>query len=420
MNDHTTLFNFATALLIGALVGIEREKKRATEQEKGGLGVRSFILLAECGAVAAWISNQFNSFWIFAMGGLVVAAILLVGYAMHFRFQPNAGLTTEFAGMAVYLLGGMVLLNARQEAVFLAIVTLAALAYKQSLHSLVKKLGWNDIFAGLKLLIATFIVLPVLPNRFVDPWDSINPYRMWWLVILISGLSLVGYVATRWLGSHRGIPLTGLCGGLVSSTVVTLSLARRSREEPDPLTVPSLTAGILLAWLVMVVRILVLAAVISPPLVGALVRPMATLGILTVLVTFVFLLPALRHPPTEHEVSLRNPFSLTSAVKVAILFTIVLLLVAVVRNYSQDRGLYLVAFIAGLTDVDPITLSMGDFVKQGGVLTTAATAITLAAISNTLLKCALVLSLGSGPLKRRIAIAALILCGGTAASLWFS
>jgi uncharacterized membrane protein (DUF4010 family) len=256
-----------------------------------------------------------------------------------------------------------------------------------------------------------------LPNRTIDPWNAINPYRLWWLVILISGLSLVGYVATRWLGSKRGVPLTGFFGGLVSSTVVTLSLARRSRDENDPVAVPALAAGILLAWLIMVGRIAVIVAVIYLPLLRALIIPLVTLAVLTGLAALIFLLSTLRAPITEHQVSLRNPFSLTSAIKVALLFSVVLLVVALARKYYQGQGLYLISFFAGLTDVDPVALSMADFVKQGGAMNTAAVAITLAAISNTLLKAALVFALAQRPLKWRITLAALIICAGALVSL---
>src|SRR5262249_3127627 len=150
----------------------------------------------------------------------------------HARAQASFGLTTEVAAVVVYLLGGTVVLGSPALAAALAIATATLLAFKAPLHTLVERIGRDDLVAGLQLLIATFIVLPVLPREPVGPWHALVPYRMWWLVILISTLSLVGYVATRALGSGRGIPLTGLFGGLVSSTAVSLDFARRSRESP--------------------------------------------------------------------------------------------------------------------------------------------------------------------------------------------
>src|SRR4030095_14965546 len=138
-------------------------------------------------------------------------------------------LTPAPVSMSLYLLAGLTTFGHAGLAVALAIATSAVLAFKAPLHASVERIGRDDLYAALKLLIATFIVLPVLPDRTVDPWGALNPYKMWWLVILISGLSLLGYVATRWLGSGRGVPLTGLFGGLVSATGVTLSFARPSR-----------------------------------------------------------------------------------------------------------------------------------------------------------------------------------------------
>ena len=147
----------------------------------------------------------------------------------------------------------MVMFGERELAIALGVVTAAVLAYKQPLHGFVDKLGWDDVYAGLRLLIATFIALPLLPNRTIDPWGALNPYELWLLVILISSLSLVGYVLTRWLGPARGTALTGLTGGLVSSTAVTLSFAREARDNAQ--NVAALACGILLAWAVMFFRV---------------------------------------------------------------------------------------------------------------------------------------------------------------------
>ncbi len=151
------------------------------------------------------------------------------------------------------------------------------LAYKQPLHGFVEKLGWDDVYAGLRLLIATFIALPLLPNRAIDPWGALNPYELWLLVILISSLSLVGYVLTRWLGPARGTALTGLTGGLVSSTAVTLSFAREARDDPQ--NVASLACGILLAWAVMFVRVIVLVAVVNRKLLPEILVPFVLMGL---------------------------------------------------------------------------------------------------------------------------------------------
>jgi len=415
--DALLLRNFAIALFIGALVGIEREKKKSKEKENGIGGLRTFILFAEVGAIAAWLSVETQTPMVFVGIGALVTALVLAGYAFHARANPDAyGLTTEVAALGVYLLGGAVLFGHAEVAVALAIVTSAILAFKDPLHQAVEKLGRDDIFAGLKLLVATFIVLPLLPNRAIDPWDALNPYKLWWLVILISSLSLVGYAAVRWLGTERGTSLTGFFGGLVSSTAVTLSFSRRSKEEPK--LADALATGILLAWSVMFIRVLVEVAVVNAAMLPKIAVPLVTMGLtgLTVaLVLYRASATATKAPADkpQQEVVLKNPFSLTSAVKFGAFFAAVLLVVKLVQSLLPGQGLYLVAALAGLTDVDAITLSMANYAKSGGDENIAVGAITIAALTNTVVKCSLIVSLAAPALKTRMLVATgLIIVGG--------
>jgi len=403
--DLTVARNFLIALLIGALVGIEREKNKTVEQEISFGGLRTFILFAQAGAVSAWLTLHFNTPWIFIAGLLAVAAAVLTGYAMEIRGQAkHIGLTTEIAAITVYLLGGTVMAGYPAGAVALAIVTSSVLAFKQPLHGIVAKLGTDDIYAGLKLLIATFIVLPLLPTEAVDPWGALNPYRLWLLVILISLLALVGYVAVRWLGSTRGTAITAIAGGLVSSTAVSLSMARQSRVEPGAIAAEAFTAGVLLAWAVMFARVVLTITIVYPGLVTHVLLPFGVMAIGSAAAGAWFFR---RHHTGAHaapasDMNLRNPFSLTAATQFGLLFAAVLLLVKLAETYAPATGVYVVSAIAGLTDVDAITLSMSDFARRGGNLAMAASAITIAAVSNTLVKCGLVTVLGSPPMRARI------------------
>ncbi len=243
--------------------------------------------------------------------------------------------------------------------------------------------------------------------------QALNPYTLWLLVILISGLSLVGYVAVRWLGSSRGTAVTGITGGLVSSTAITLTFARQSRLDPDPLASDTLAAGILLAWVVMFARVVVTVAIVYAPLVRNVLVPFAAMGTVAAVLAVVFYrLGASRRRPVEpsEEVQVKNPFSLMAASKFGLLFALVLVIVKLTERYASVEGLYLVAAIAGITDVDAITLSMAGYARHGGGPGVAAAAITVAALSNTLVKCGMVAVLGSRPLRLRLA-------GATAAIL---
>jgi len=409
--------NFATALLIGALAGIDREKKKSLEGDVGIGGIRTFILFAQAGAVSAWLSQVLGSPWIFAATVGAVSAVVIAGYVVHARAKPNAfGLTTEIAAVGVCLLGGACVVGHPGVAVALGIVTSAALAAKQPLHRLVAKLGTDDIYAGLKLLVATFIVLPLLPDRPLDPWGALNPYELWWLVILISSLSLVGYVTVRWLGRERGTLVTGLAGGLASSTAVTLSFARRSRDEGGARLAGALAAGILIAWGVMFIRVVVLVAVIHAPLVPRVLVPFTAMGLVTLLLSALLLARKGVGPASSEasqDVPLKNPFSLTAAIRFGLFFAAVLLVVKIVQDSFPGQGLLGVAALAGLTDVDAIVLSMARLARAGSDPATAASAITVAALSNTVVKAGLAAALGAPALGRKAVLAtALILVAG--------
>jgi uncharacterized membrane protein (DUF4010 family) len=417
------LVDFAIALFIGALVGIEREKKQEDEEDRGIGGLRTFILFAEAGAVAAWLSVRLATPAIFVGAGALITALVVAGYVSWARAHPrDLGLTTEAAAIVVYLLGGLTIHGDGGLAVALAIATSAILAFKEPLHGAVERIGRDDLYAGLKLLIATFIVLPVLPDRPLDPWGALNPYKMWWLVVLISGLSLVGYVATRWVGAGRGIPLTGLFGGLVSSTAVTLSFARRSREErtgSETTLDGLLAAGILIAWMVMFVRVVIEVAVVNASLLSRLAASMAAAaGLAAVAALVCYGRSAGSRDRRAGDVPLRNPFSLTAAIRFALLFAVVLLGVKLMETYAPGRGLYAVAALAGLTDVDAITLSMATSARTGAIdAGTAVNAIVIAALSNTLTKLGLVLALGAPALHRRLLPATTAIVAGTGAVL---
>jgi uncharacterized membrane protein (DUF4010 family) len=420
--DAVVVRNFLIALLIGALVGIEREKHKAAEHPASFGGLRTFILFAEAGAIGAWLSQHLGTPWVFIATLLAVTAAVVTAYVLENRVKPDSlGLTTEIAALTVCLLGGAVMYGYAELAVVLAILTSAVLAFKQPLHGLVRKLGTDDLYAALKLLIATFIVLPLLPAQPIDPLQALNLHKLWLLVILISGLSLVGYVAVRWLGTARGTAITGLSGGLVSSTAVSLSFARQSRTDKDPLAGDTFAAGILIAWTVMFVRVVVTVAIVYPPLVVHLVLPYTAMAVVAAGLAGVFYWLGARRPrPIEAsgEVRVTNPFSLVAATRFGLVFALVLVVVKLTERYAPAEGLYVVAGVAGLTDVDAITLSMAEFARQSGDLAIAAAAIAVAALSNTLVKCGMVVVLGSRPLRQRLTLATAAIVAVGLAAIW--
>jgi uncharacterized membrane protein (DUF4010 family) len=417
--DLDLVWNFGVALLVGALIGLDREKRKSTEHAGIG-GLRTFTLIALAGAISAWLSGRFATPWIFAAAAIGVSALVVAGYLIQVRRQEaSTGLTTEIAALVTFLLGGVCLSGAPALAVALGIVTAAALAWKQPLHTLVAKLGEDDIYAGLTLLIATFVVLPLLPHEPVDPWGALRPYQLWLLVVLMAALSLAGYVAVRWLGPGRGTAVTGLLGGLVSSTAVTLTFSRRSREEGTTAAGAGvLAAGLLLAWAVMFVRVVVIASLVHRPLLAPLIGPFSAMGLVCLAAAGVCYRgssEAERGP--QVEVALRNPFSLRSAVNFGLFFAGVLLVVAIARTHLAAGGLYAVAALAGLTDVDAITLSMATYARDGGAAPIAVGAIVIAAIANSAAKTGMTMALGAKPFWRRVLAASAAIAGAAVVTL---
>ncbi len=404
--DFNTVRDFATALLIGVLIGIEREKRKAEDGNGATGGLRTFILIALVGASAGWISEAATMPWLLVGSLVAVTALVLAGYIRETRVKQNElGLTTEVAAIATFLLGAMATIGHTPLAVGLAIATAAVLAYKQPLHGAVAKLGWDDVYAGLRLLIASFIVLPLLPNRTIDPWGALNPYSMWLQVLLISGLSLVGYAATRWLGSDKGIALTGISGGLVSSTAVTLSFVRQSHQRAGASAHYALASGIILAWCIMFARVVIEVLIVNPALVASILAPFGAMEVVAALFAWIYFR---RHATSQsgvsHELTVTNPFSLTAAAKFAAFFAAVMLLVKVVQQNLPAQSIYVVAALAGLTDVDAIALSMADSARTGNA-SMAANAIVIAAVTNTVVKCGMVMTLGASALKPPIVVA---------------
>lgn len=422
--DFDMVQNFLIALLLGALVGIEREKHRRDEHPNSFGGLRTYILFAQAGAVSAWLSLHLQSPWLFIITVLVVALAVLTAYMLENRHNPTAlGLTSEISAITVCLLGGAIMFGYAELAVMLGILTSAILTFKQPLHGLVSKIGIDDLYAGLKLLIASFIVLPLLPNEAIDPWQALNPYKLWLLVILISSMSLLGYVAVRWLGAAHGTVVTGISGGLASSTAVTLSFARSSKMEGDPLAADTQACGVLLAWLVMFIRVLITISIVYQPLLAHLWLPFSVMaGATAVMAAIYYRRGSARYQaPQQSAVKVTNPFSLVAAIKFGALFAVILLLVKFTEQYAAAEGLYLVAAVAGMSDLDAITLSMAEYARgSGSGVALAAGAITVAALSNTLVKCALVYTLGGKALAHKLLAATLVILALGAAVLLFT
>jgi uncharacterized membrane protein (DUF4010 family) len=389
---------FAAALGLGVLLGLERERAKG---ETGFAGVRTFGLVALTGALAGFLGERFALDGLAVAVFLAVAALVVASYLKTAR-EGEFGITTEVSALLAFLLGFLCARGFVVGAAWLAIASGALLALKQWLHQLAGRIQTADVEAALKFAIVSVIILPLVPDQNYGPapLDVINPYKIWLMVVLISGLNFASYLLVKMVGAEHGIGLTGLLGGLVSSTAVTLGFAQRSRQEPGQ--VSPLALGILVAWTVMFVRVVVLVAAVEPGLVRPVGIAMAAFGLPSLAICWWLW----RRQPTAETATVRageNPFELGQAIRFGALFGVVTFVAKAAQVYLGDAGLYLAGAIAGLTDVDAIALSMAQLAAaDAGSTGPAARTIVIAVASNTLFKAGMVATLGAAGLRRII------------------
>jgi uncharacterized membrane protein (DUF4010 family) len=339
--------------------------------------------------------------WSFAILAVIIGSLIAISYAID-AFQGRVGMTTEVAAVVVFVCGALAYWDYLELAAALAVVTFGFLTLKPQLHRLASRVSSEDMYATLKFAVISLIILPVLPNQTYGPppFDAFNPYKTWLMVVFISGISFLGYVLIKVVGSRRGIGLTGLLGGLVSSTAVTLSFAQRSEQQPD--FARPFALAITLAWTVMFGRVLVEVAVLNRELLSELWLPMVA-GMAAGL-AFCIIYYSAQRTAQESDVEISNPFELGPAIKFGLLYAAILLVAKVAQYYFQDAGVYVASVVAGFTDVDAITLSMAELSgAQGGVsLSTGARAVVLAVIANIVVKGGIALTTGSGTLRRAL------------------
>lgn len=385
---------FALAALIGLMVGLEREHSHQDSETSHFAGIRTFPLMTLLGCTAAFLSTQGQP-WLFAVGFAGLAVLVLIVYAFSAQ-QGDLGVTTEVVVLLVYLIGGLIYWNHAWLAVALGVIVTVLLAARPALHGLVARIEREDIYAALKFGVVSAVVLPLLPNQAYGPWEVLNPFRIWLMVVFVSAIGFAGYVAIKLLGPQRGIGITGLLGGLVSSTAVTLSFSQRSRDAA-PLG-KYLAFGIVVASVTMYPTVLVQALVFNRRLAGEIWLPLLLLSALGTGLC-VFLWQSVQSQE-EQDTKLTNPFRLWPAIQFGLIFGAVLLITRGAQAFLGDTGVYVTSFLAGLTGLDAVTLSMAQLAGSSVSYGVAAQALLLAVTANTLAKAALTLVLGARSLRR--------------------
>ncbi len=368
------MIQFGAALLIGGLVGLEQE---SYNREAHFGGIRTFPLISLLGFSSTYF---FSSASITSVVFIGFVAFILIGYTYEAFKLKRSGITREIAAVLTFILGASVGKGYIVESVTIAIVITMILSAKDILHSFIAKhFGEGDLIAVLKFLVVTVVMYPLLPNHAYT-FLKINPKSIWLMVILISSISFAAYFATKIFGTRKGIIMTSLLGGLVSSTAVTLAFARRSKEAPQ--LARDLSYGIILASTIMFIRQFFILFIIYPRI-GVYFLPFAFA--MCVAGAMFVITPKLKKESVE--VSLTNPYELSYAFMFGIFYTLILILSRLAHHYFGSLGLYFVGFISGIADVDPATISMAQLSREHIVsLRVALIAVMISSITNTAVK----------------------------------
>jgi uncharacterized membrane protein (DUF4010 family) len=397
------LVDLVIALGLGLLVGLQRESQARSA------GLRTFALVTLGGAIAGMLVPTAGG-WVVGSGLLAVA---ILGAIDHFADSKDgrSGLTTEAAMVAMYLIGVVVTVLDERLAVVLAGTVAVLLQAKARFRRVMERLGDDDVRAIMQFTLLSLVILPVLPNRDFGPWQVLNVFEIWLLVVLIVGINLAGYIAWKFVRADTGALLTGVLGGIISSTATTVSYSKRTREQADG--TPMSAVVIMIATAVVLIRVLIEVAVVAPQILRNVAVPLAI--VLAVAIALSFAVWWRVRGQAADMPEQKNPTMLRAALVFGALYAIVLIAVAWVREAVGESGLYVVAAVAGLTDVDAITLSTAQMAKNGQISASLTWRVILIAfLSNLVFKAGIIAVIGSRRLLAMVATLFGILGAGTA------
>ncbi|MGE0094366.1 MAG: MgtC/SapB family protein [Alphaproteobacteria bacterium] len=417
MDDFDTLRRLALALAIGVLIGLERGWHGRDEPEGGRVaGVRTLAIGGLLGGLAALLTET--------MGGTVMAvaflayAVILIALRLRLQADTNdVGATTTVAGLVTFALGALAMRGSMQVAAAGGVVTALLLGIKPQLHRLIERIEREELMAVLKLLMMSVVLLPVLPNQGFGPWHALNPYKLWWMVVLVTGLSFVGYVAIKVAGARRGIVLAAVAGGIVSSTAVTASLSRQAKGSAA--LAPLYAGGVALACATMFPRLILLVSVVHPALFEILWPPFTAAAAANFVIAAWLVRRGRAETANGVQNGHRNPFEFVLALRFGLFLAAIAVLSRALSAWLGDMGTYLLAAASGLADVDAIALTLANIGESAPPEHMVANAICLAAAVNTLVKAGLAFYLGGTGFGTRVAgaLGASLAAGGAVLAL---
>ncbi len=424
------LENFGLALLLGLIVGIEREFQHQKQKVQDFAGIRTFTIISLFGWLIGFIAQQVGEFQLVlvALSGMII--FLVAAYSIVAWKGKGIGATSEISALVVFLVGVMIAYHFLLIAVITSILMATILSYKYTLHKFAQKLAIEEVHAGLKLGIISAVILPLLPNKAYSPLDIpvfsdiislfpsvygilsetqvFNPFKIWLMIVFICALSTIGYILIKVIGAKKGIGLIGAIGGLVGSTAVTSTLSEHSKKSK---LIYTFAFGVILAWTIMFVRVLFVTSVLNKEVFFSSVF---TLGLMTLAsagcAAYLYCQRTPQGRKTETAVAFESPFALLPALKFGLFFGFVLFLVKLLQALFGSSGLYIASVLAGLADVDAITISMATLASNGEISTSVAvTGITLAVASNTITKAGIAYLFGGKEFAKKVLLCSAII-----------
>ena len=415
--EYILIKSLLIAILLGFAIGLQRTMSHIYSNDpKFIAGSRTFALISLLGFLSAWLYKDI-SFVVIAIA-FSLFSLLVLSYYMKASLYKKLGITTQVAAIITYFLGIMIYFHLEQYAIFIGVLLIILLELKPSLQKIERSITQTDLNASILLLAMTFLILPILPDEMVDPYKLFNPYKTWMMAVIIATISFVGYIAIKILGNKQGVLLTGMFGGLISSTAVSISLSKMYAVQKKYLH--NFAAGITIACTLMYIRVVLEAVVINTEVASHLFLPYGLATLSGFLYVYIIYRKSIDTPPgIQDEILSKNPLQLSEAIKFGLLFGLIYGVITFVKEDYGDIGVYIVSFLSGITDVDAITLSLSQLQADNKLpVTTSVYGIVIASVVNTYVKLGIVFWMGGRGLGLKVLWFVLITTGMLGIGLW--
>ncbi|GJM29712.1 MAG: MgtC/SapB transporter [Cyclobacteriaceae bacterium] len=396
------------SLAIGLILGLEREYHKLRD-EQGFAGIRTFPMVTVLGYVLGNLTDRFTP-WLLIVGFGSFILFLSIRHVIKTAVQTPLGITTNLALITTFVLGIMVSEELYRDSVATAVIVVTLLSLKTTFRSLIQNITSAELFAFIKFVIIALLILPFLPDQTYGANNLLNPFEIGSIVVIVSFLNFIGYFLVKFVGSRKGILLTAILGGLISSTAVAWNYASKSRKNPE--LSREYSAGIIIASAIMFPRLALLVLIFNTAVLTYLVAPVVILTLICLIPAILFIKKDSEEAATE--ITLGNPLNILNALGFALTYVIILFAVYYGNDYFGESGLYYSALIAGLADTTAITISMANFASDAESMSLAALVIIAATLSNTLIKLFITMARGSKNTAMLVSyiFGALIVVGG--------